>query len=163
MKNKDVEIRHVLLKDLDNIKEYRNSIEPDTPYMGNPSKGQLKERIEECVNNDNKVYLVVIKDEKIVGMFIYRIDSFKKIVHIDHISIAKEMYGTGLSNQLMEIAEQVAVEKNFETLELIAHKDNIRGIKFYEKIGYKFIKQVRHVQTYRKSIKLNKKHALENW
>lgn len=161
--NESDKIRLATIKDIDAIKEYRNGIEPDTPYMGNPSKNKLKERLEECINNNNKVYLIVIKDKKVVGMFIYHIDSFKKIIYIDHISIAKEMYGTGLANQLMELAEEAAKENKFDTLELVVHKDNIRGIKFYEKIGYKFIKQTRHVQTYRKSIKLNKKHALENW
>lgn len=161
--NETDKIRLATVRDLDLIKMYRNGIEPDTPYMGNPTKEKLKERLIECINNEDKAYYIVIRSNEIVGMFIYTIDRLKKILHIDHISISKTMYGTGLSNKLMNMAETQAKKYNIETLELVVHKDNIRGIKFYEKIGYKHIKTVKHILTYRKVIINKKIHSLENW
>lgn len=159
---KDIVTRLATLKDIDDIKKYRNGIEPDTPYMGNPSKDKLKERLIECIKDKNKFYYVIIKQKTIVGMFIYTVDKTKEVVKVDHISIDKKMYGTGLSNMLMELAEEEANKNRISTLELVVHKDNVRGIKFYEKIGYKQVKAVRHILIYRKEIEL-KKFSLEDW
>lgn len=161
--NETDKIRLATIDDVGAIKEYRNGIEPDTPYMGNPSEKELKERLIECINNNDISYYIVIKQNKVVGMFVYEVDKSEGIVHILHISISKEMYGIGLSNKLMEMAEIQAKKYKINTLELVVHKDNIRGIKFYEKIGYKFVKASRHVLTYRKILVKKKKFSLENW
>ena len=155
-------IRLATFKDIDDIKEYRTQVSQETSYMNNPSKEKIKETLEKYIKNKNMNYYLIYKKDKIVAMFIYRIDERKKVFHIDHISVCKEMYGTGLAQQLMEFGEEQAAKNKITKLELIVHEDNTRGRKFYEKIGYQHTRSVKHVLTYEKEINV-KKPSLENW
>ena len=158
-----MDIRSATLKDIDLIKEYRTKVSTQTEYMNNPSKEKIKETLEIYINDKNKFYFIVIKDEEIIGLYCYYINKEKSTLHIDHISVIQLMYGTGLSKQLMEIMEKEGKKEHIEILELIVHRDNIRGIMFYEKLGYKLVREAKHILTYRKMLNIHKRHSLENW
>lgn len=161
--NESDQIRLATIDDVDIIKEYRTNVSKETTWMNNPSKEKIKESIERYANDETRFYYLAIESNELVGIFTYHIDMVKGIFHIEHISVCKEKYGTGFAKQLMDLGEREAKKNKLNTLELIVHKDNIRGIKFYEKIGYKFIKASNHVLTYRKSLVKQKKFSLENW
>lgn len=52
------------------------------------------------------------------------------------IAIRKEYWGLGIGKVLMRKAEHAAVEMSFRQLELGVFRDNERGIRLYEGLGY---------------------------
>lgn len=52
------------------------------------------------------------------------------------ICVLPEAQGKGIAQKLMEDSEKEALNKDFEQMHLSVHIDNIKAIKFYEKMGY---------------------------
>ena len=157
--NESDKIRLVTILDSGIIKDYRSKVSKYTPYMNNPTEEKIKETIKKYTEDKNKFYYIVIENKEVVGLFAYRIE--KEVLHIDHISVSKEKQGTGLAQKLMKFCETEAKKNNINTLELIVHKDNERGIKFYTKLNYVLTKTNKHVLTYQKV--LDKHFSLEDW
>ena len=55
------------------------------------------------------------------------------------ICVLPEVQGLGVSQMLMKESERQALEKGFEKMHLTVASENVRAIRFYEKLGFKRI------------------------
>lgn len=58
-------------------------------------------------------------------------------IYIHRLAVHPKIQGKGYAQQLMNFAEQFAVEKNYSSIRLDTFSENIRNQKFYELRGYK--------------------------
>ncbi|MDH6363527.1 ribosomal protein S18 acetylase RimI-like enzyme [Enterococcus sp. PF1-24] len=81
--------------------------------------------------NANKVIGFIQIDEKTDWL------TLTKIGHIDRLAIAEDFTEQGIATKLLAAAEEVAKNKNYHQLTLMAFNDNVKALKLYEKIGFK--------------------------
>lgn len=60
----------------------------------------------------------------------------KKNIYIHRLAIHPELQGKGCARQLMDFAEQYAIENNYSSIRLDTFSQNKRNQKFYELRGY---------------------------
>ncbi|BAO75453.1 putative acetyltransferase [Winogradskyella sp. PG-2] len=58
-------------------------------------------------------------------------------IYIHRLAIHPELQGKGFAQQLMDFAEQFAIENNYRSIRLDTFSQNKRNQKFYELRGYK--------------------------
>ena len=61
----------------------------------------------------------------------------KNNIYIHRLAIHPNLQGKGYAQQLMDFAEQFAIENNYSSIRLDTFSQNKRNQKFYELRGYK--------------------------
>lgn len=132
-------IRLATRKDVGIIKTYRDLASSETPYVSTLSATNLKALFDGISNTNGDFYYIALDQGKVIGQVIFKVDSMLGKVYLKNISILKEFYGSGLSAKLLEIAELAGIIENMIAVELIVDKNNKRGVRFYEKLGYQYV------------------------
>ena len=166
--NERDQIRKATVKDANAIKNYRDIISKESTYIANPSIDRIKENIERYITDPDKGYYIAIKNKEIIGSLTIHIDQIKSCLFIEHISVCQKAYGTGIARKLIDFAEKEAKKYSLSILELIVHKDNLRAIVFYKKVGFKEVSSIGqriglNNKIFQKQIKTLKRSSLENW
>jgi len=102
-----------------------------------PEKEQ--EHIEKFYNDDNKLLLITLDDEKIVSMSHLEAGSKKRIQHVASmgISILPDYRGNGLGTEIMQAMIDWATQHPIiEKLSLEVWGNNAPAIGLYEKMGF---------------------------
>lgn len=134
-------IRLATRKDVGIIKAYRDLASSETPYVSTLSATNLKALFDGISNTNGDFYYIALDQGRVIGQVIFKVDNvcLGSKVYLKNISILKEFYGSGISSQLLEIAELAGIKENMIAVELIVDKNNKRGVKFYEKLGYQYV------------------------
>jgi len=96
----------------------------------------------------NELYVLEINDEVkgtiVISTFmdeeyipIKWLTENKNNIYIHRLAIHPELQGKGHAQQLMDFAEQFAIENNYSSIRLDTFSQNKRNQKFYELRGYK--------------------------
>lgn len=89
------------------------------------------------LNNDVKGTIVIstFMDEEYIP--IKWLTKNKNNLYIHRLAVHPELQGKGYAQQLMDFAEQFAIENNYTSIRLDTFSQNKRNQKFYELRGYK--------------------------
>ena len=103
--------------------------------------------------------IVVEKDKKIIGMLVafpmicdgsvsddpvlapYSRLEADNSFYICGVAVLPEYRGLGIGTELMQLAEQQAKIRKFNTLSLVVFEENEGAVRLYEKLGYKEIQR----------------------
>lgn len=140
-------IRKAFLKDskeiynlLKEIYELHKTLYPEFFSSDNDSKYNLKE-VEELIKDNKYLIKVYINEEnKLVGYLIgYYIEDY---FYIDDLCVNKNYQHQKIGSKLIESLK----EDNIINLRLNVYYLNKNAIKFYEKLGFKILKQTMYLE-----------------
>lgn len=140
-------IRKAFLKDskeiynlLKEIYELHKTLYPEFFSSDNDSKYNLKE-VEELIKDNKYLIKVYINEEnKLVGYLIgYYIEDY---FYIDDLCVNKNYQHQKIGSKLIESLK----EENIINLRLNVYYLNKNAIKFYEKLGFKILKQTMYLE-----------------
>jgi len=137
----DFKIREIQQKDNPNIAKAIREIliEYGVPKVGTAYADTLLDTLYEAYSEDNMIYSVIEKDNKIYGgAGIKQLDNYKgKVCELQKMYFLPEVRGVGLGSKMMDICLQKAKEFGFEHcyLETLPYMQEAR--KLYRKTGFK--------------------------
>jgi ribosomal protein S18 acetylase RimI-like enzyme len=82
---------------------------------------------------------LAFSDGRMVGYIAVVFGRFKKFrgnAYISNVSVLKDERGKGIGTKLLNIAEEVAKERNARRIELEVFASNTNALGIYEKLGY---------------------------
>lgn len=88
-------------------------------------------------------------DYERIGLITYQIKNFR----CEIVTLNSVIEGKGVGTKLMNLAEREAVKNKCKAVWLITTNDNLRAIKFYEKLGYRLVKVHQNAVEYSRKIK----------
>lgn len=97
----------------------------------------------EVLDNPEAICLIAKDGEKPVGYiaalpkdFGYRLS---KYIEIENMGVTPNYRSQGIGSKLINKTLEIAKERGFQKVYVNAYSDNLKGIKFYEKSGFKKI------------------------
>lgn len=113
------------------------------------SPGRSGESLAEFRDSGNKVILVAQVGSEVAGLAecqIREASSFplcrpRKWVKLDSLAVKEKYQGCGVGTALFESAKEWAKSKGMDRIELNVYSFNRRAIEFYEKNGFRVLKQ----------------------
>jgi len=66
---------------------------------------------------------------------------FDNSFYICGVALFSEYRGLGIGTELMQLAEQQAKIRKFNTLSLVVFEENTDAVRLYEKLGYKEVQR----------------------
>lgn len=123
-----IKIRPAVISDVDQLVELENkSFDSD----------QLSRRsFKWMITKAQALLLVAESEQQIVGYVLLLYHQGTSLGRVYSLVVAAEQRKLGLAQQLMEIAEQEALEYGRSFLRLEVRPDNASAIRLYEKLGY---------------------------
>ena len=112
--------------DLDEVSELEKEIF-STPWS--------RKSFESAMNDDNNIYIVVEKNEKIIaycGIWIVADEG-----QINNVAVMKNERGHGVAYEMLSYAIEQSKKKGAQAFTLEVRKSNIAAYKLYEKFGFK--------------------------
>jgi len=100
-------------------------------------------KIEHSISKESNVFYLAVAGEQPVGFVKLKKNSLHQQIQslsqleLQKIYVLKEFHGSGAGAGLMKAALELAKAEEVEHLWLDTHIDNARGIRFYEKHGFK--------------------------
>ncbi|WP_414054996.1 GNAT family N-acetyltransferase [Macrococcus equi] len=145
-------IRQAEVSDAVNLLEYTKIVgrESDNLLFGSEGIGYTIEEEEKIIesigNHARQIMLVATDNQEVVGLAQLVGLNRERVAHQGRlaISVRKDYWGKGVSTQLMQGLIDFANQTNMEVIALEVYADNIRGIKLYEKFGFKQIGLFKH-------------------
>jgi ribosomal protein S18 acetylase RimI-like enzyme len=104
----------------------------------------------ESILNDKKKFLIVSEYEGIiVGAILYRIETNpddiifleRRYGYIEEMIITESLRGKGIGKELLDYAVNDLRTKKIDEIEMNVWDNNITGLKFYKKYGFKTIQR----------------------
>jgi ribosomal protein S18 acetylase RimI-like enzyme len=108
-------------------------------YNTNYSVAQIKKEL----SDKNNIFWIVFSDELSIGFAKLCLNKNhenkpdKDYCKLQRLYLLNDFIALKIGSQLQEIILQKATELNFKKVWLTAYYKNIKGIKFYEKYGFK--------------------------
>ena len=141
-------------KDAALIKDFRDKASKESQYnaiFNNLSLTNLKALLIDLTSEQcGRMYCAAIKTDaetavtSMVGQLVLSINTSDQTLHIDNIAVLREEYGSGLSKLLMDFAYKEASNIQPITLiQLIVDNANKRAVRFFEKQGFKYLKETK--------------------
>lgn len=97
---------------------------------------------------ENNILLGFIKNNKIVGLLVSSIRTKKSLVQqevklfdIDIIGVLETERGKGIGKQLLNKAEEIAINNNCDSISLNVWEFNKKALNFYEQNNFKCIRR----------------------
>lgn len=140
-----MEIRQIETQDAESLINFFSQLDVETEFMlfevgERPIVlSQQIEYIKTLNQSENEKIFIAIDQQHIVGFIALSRKPFNKVKHCFQlvIGILKNYHGKNLSNDLYHDAELWAIAQGAIRIELSVIQDNIRAIKFYEKLGFR--------------------------
>ena len=139
-----MQIRQIQQQDAESFIDFLKQLDAETEFMlfeigERPTL--LSQQIEYIKNLElsvNEVIFVAIHQQHVVGFIALSRKSFNKVKHCFQLvmGILENYHGKNLANDLYQYAEQWAVGQGAIRIELSVIQNNIRSIKFYEKLCF---------------------------
>ena len=131
---------------LKEVLEVHSLIRPDIFKSGTTK--YTKDEVENIINDKNRITLVALKDDNIVG---YIMGIIKKTnnhtmhnfsyLYIDDICVSKKERGKGIGTMLFEYIKNISKELGLYEITLNVWEGNDKAKEFYKKLGLK-IKEI---------------------
>lgn len=143
-------IRKATISHLDRIKSLTEScakaMQENGIFQWNeyyPSREKLRQDIEReelfVLEEEEKIYGIVVltpeMDEEYLP--IEWLTSGGNNLYVHRLATRPSVWGRGYGQKLMDFAENLAVEQNYQSVRLDTFSQNQRNQKFYERRGYK--------------------------
>ena len=102
-------------------------------------------KIKEELNDTENVYWIVFSDDLPIGFAKLSLNisypelKEKKSCKLQRLYILNDFIGLKLGSQLQDIILKTATDLNYKNIWLTAYYKNTKGIRFYEKYGFKKI------------------------
>ncbi len=93
----------------------------------------LNWRAKDLNGEGKQIHIVALTQNKIVGTVVLKPISETR-VKLRQMAVDPDLQGGGVGKKLVIFAEEVAREKDYQTIEMIAR---MSALGFYEKLGYK--------------------------
>lgn len=140
-----MEIRQIETQDAESLIKFFSQLDVETEFMlfevgERPIVlSQQIEYIKTLNQSENEKIFIAIDQQHIIGFIALSRKPFNKVKHCFQlvIGILKNYHGKNLANDLYHDAELWAIAQGAIRIELSVIQDNIRAIKFYEKLGFK--------------------------
>ena len=137
-----VKIRKLVKGDTEALKRFNSNLSEKSRYNFIPHSYDDK-TIEKLIARNEKgedILLITEYENEIVGYsFLWYA---KKRVALLGIGIVDKFQGLGLGRKTMQILIEIGWNEGLEGIELSTPIDNDRAYKLYEKVGFKYIKNV---------------------
>lgn len=139
-----MQIRQIQQQDAESFIEFFKQLDAETEFMlfeigERPTLlSQQIEFIRKLELSVNEVIFVAIHQQHIIGFIALSRKPFNKVKHCFQlvIGVLENYRGKNLANELYQCAEQWAIDQGAIRIELSVIQENIRAIKFYEKLGF---------------------------
>lgn len=139
-----MQIRQIQQQDAESFIDFFKQLDAETEFMlfeRGERSALLSQQIEYIKNLElsvNEVIFVAIHQQHVVGFIALSRKPFNKVKHCFQLvmGILENYHGKNLANELYQYAEQWAVGQGAIRVELSVIQNNIRAIKFYEKLGF---------------------------
>lgn len=120
-----------------------------------PTTKYTEKRVKDAIRHESKNVAVIKQGGKLMGFGImtYHDDS----ANLDLLAVLPEYQGSGLAQEVVAWLEKVALNSGLFNIEVQARERNQKGIKFYQKLGYKVIKKVPRVYGVETQVRMAKK------
>lgn len=137
-----MEIRKILLKDLDEIFKLLNQL-----YENKLNYEKFKEIYKMKLDDKNSYYIVAIENNKIIGVLTselqIKLHRANKQSFIEDLIVDENYRNRGIGKALLQNAVNYAKNNNCEVIELTSYINNEKAHKFYQnnrfiKHSYKF-------------------------
>jgi len=99
------------------------------------------EKLEELLNDRFTKGIIAEVDEKPVGWLRTNINQTENKFYINQLYVLKEYQGKGIGKKLIKIAEEEALENNFNKIWLGVMSDNFPSVNWYKSLGFIFEKE----------------------
>lgn len=95
-------------------------------------------KLKTYIKNDKAIALAIRQNTKLVALvwFFEKTILGKNVLHVNHFVVDEIYRGIGLGRLLIEEVHKHGESKNISQVELLATKNNIEAVRFYEKNGY---------------------------
>lgn len=117
--------------------DFKNQSHKESKYVNAISKERAAELISDLAKSKDEAGYILLDGKEIIGQLFLEFKTTKGICFIQLISVLKDHYGKGAADLLIAKAISRAKEEKLHTLELTVSGDNLRGIAFYKKKGFK--------------------------
>jgi len=99
------------------------------------------EALKKAVTDKNQLFLVAVEGQTLMG-FAQTVRQSKETAELDRIFLLPEYTGKGVGTQLLGAALDVLKKEGISRLTVRAGKDETLARRFYEKNGFKFVKEI---------------------
>lgn len=138
-------IRKANISDARALIEYLNIIGGESenltfgPGEFGKSIKQEEEFIENILKKENALFIIALKDDKIIGNLNFNGGLRKRIEHTGEfgVSVLKEYWGNGIGEELIKYLINWSKKSTIiRKINLRVKSDNIKGICLYKKLGF---------------------------
>lgn len=105
------------------------------------NKFQSEEAIEKQIAHDFTYFLFYYQSSPVGYLGIQELE--KELV-LSKLYVLEKFRGKGIGAKAMEIVDDLAIRKNYESIWLYVNKHNEEAIRFYERCGFRIITLVTH-------------------
>ncbi|PCI46039.1 MAG: hypothetical protein COB51_08065 [Moraxellaceae bacterium] len=120
-----------------------------------PTTKYTEKRVKSAISHESKNVAVMRHGGKLIGFGI--MTYLDKVANLDLLAVLPEYQGAGLAQEIVAWLEKVALTAGILNIEVQARERNQKGIKFYQKLGYKIIKKVPGVYGTETQVRMAKK------
>ena len=137
-----VKIRTLVRGDAEALRRFNSALSERSRYdfMPHPYDDTTIEKMIVRNERGDDIALVAEYAGKIIGYF-FLWYARQKIVLLG-IGIVDDFHGLGMGKKVMEMLIEISRERGFDGIELSTTVDNDRAYALYEKVGFKFIRDV---------------------
>jgi RimJ/RimL family protein N-acetyltransferase len=144
---KRIEFRHIKPSDAESFLDFRKKVPHDSThtmqYVGQnfPSVEETAKRLSEQEGDKIALNLGAFYEAKVIGYLNFRIP-FPEHPWVQHLGqfgmmVLKDFWGLGIGKKLLQLQEVHALNHGITRIEAMARVKNDRGVKLYERRGYK--------------------------
>ena len=144
--NKKLLIRKARKEDAGELINYVNEIAGESDFLTfgpgefNITVEKEKEILEGYLYSNNKIYIIALIDDEIVGSLNFGGGHRPRIMHTGEfgVSVSKRYWGLGIGKELIKYLIDWAHDSNvIKKINLRVREDNKRAIELYKKLGFK--------------------------
>ena len=119
-----------------------------------PTTKYTEKRVKDAIRHESKNVVVMKQGENLIGFGImtYHDNS----ANLDLLAVLPAYQGAGLAQEIVVWLEKVALNAGIFNIEVQARERNQKGIKFYQKLGYKVISKVPRVYGVETQVRMAK-------
>jgi len=140
-----LQIREAEPADASSLREFVLEVTGQTNFLGsgpdeyNKTEGDVQALLHAAQEVANKVYLIALMDNRIVGLINFTAGKKRRSSHVGEfgMSVDKDFWGQGIGSQLIDALIKWANESEVvKKINLEVRTDNLRAINLYQRKGF---------------------------
>ncbi len=97
------------------------------------------QKIDELFSNPLYYCYTVLNEDSVIGWMKLYDNKIEKKFYLSSLYIHPDFQGSGIGKELIQIAEQKAVELNYSYIWVGVMEQNINAMNWYKKLGFNFV------------------------